>query len=376
MGYEIHYATNLKDVVYGNDNRRLEKTGIIAHQIDFVRPSLSKKVKIAYEQLKKLLLQEHFEVIHCHMPISGVLARMAANYVYKKEGRFIPVIYTVHGFHFFQGAPLKNWIYYPIERRMARYTDRLITINNEDYLRAKKFSVRGQAELVPGVGIDLERFVPYQKESWEIGSAKGSCQQTEDIRKKYGIPDDYYIVVSVGELAAGKNNLTTIEAINELRDLKIAYLICGTGIMEKTLKNKVLELGLEKKVFFAGYVENVPEVLQQCDCFVFPSEREGLPVALMEAMAVGLPIVASDIRGTRDLIEHTKGGYLVHGFEPESYAVKIRRIFTEKEGKSAVPRVIRRQQMGEWNRERIKDFSLAVVEKKMREIYQGVIYEK
>lgn len=392
MGYEIHYATNLNDVVYGKDNNRLEGTGIITHQIDFVRSPFSKGVKLAYRQLKDLMMAETFDLIHCHMPMSGVLARMAANKVQKIKKRRVPVLYTVHGFHFFSGAPLKNWLYYPVERHMARYTDRLITINAEDYKRAKRFPIRGRAEQIKGVGIRLERFVPFQKHTWDIETSEKAgeektdkecgnrtdirtspdSKECQDIRQRYGIPSDYRILVSVGELAPGKNNIVTIEALNELKDLKIVYLICGTGRMEDTLRKKVKELGLEKRVFFAGYVEDTPAVLQQCDCFIFPSAREGLPVALMEAMAVGLPVIASNIRGIRDLIEHTQGGYLVQSFAPEDYAVKVRRMFTEKDGKSAVPRVVRRQQMGEWNRERVKSFSLSEVGRKMREIYQGL----
>ena len=94
-------------------------------------------------------------------------------------------------------------------------------------------------------------------------------------------------------------------------------------------------------------------------------------MAVMEAMAIGLPIIASDIRGVRDLIRHTSGGYLVKGFAPEDYAVKVRRLFTEKEGKSAVPRKLRRQQMGEWNRKRVQEFSSEVTQKQMREIYEN-----
>ncbi len=376
MGFEVHYATNLQDVVYGKDNQRLQGTGIITHQIDFVRSTLPVRIQPALRQLEDLMLQESFDLIHCHMPVSGVLARKAANTVRKKTGRFVPVIYTAHGFHFFTGASWKNWCYYPVERHMARYTDRLITINREDYKRAKHFPLRGNAEWVPGVGIRLELFARYQKTTWDIETDNNGDGNTENIRKKYGIPDDYRILVSIGELAAGKNHLVMIEAMKELKDLKLVYLICGDGKLEPFLRDQVREFDLENRVIFAGYVEKPAEVLQQSDCFVFPSAREGLPVALMEAMAVGLPVVASDIRGNHDLIEHTKGGYLVHGFAPESYAVKIRRMFTEKEGKSAVPRVVRREQMGVWNRQKVKEFSLFVVETEMRRIYQEVISSK
>ena len=371
MGYEVHYATDLNTVVYGHDNKRLEGTGIILHQIDFVRSPFSREVKKAYGQLKELMENEKFDLIHCHMPMSGVLARKAAAKVYKETGRKVPIIYTAHGFHFFMGAPLRNWLYYPIERHMARYTDRLITINDEDYKRAQTFPLRGSAEKISGVGINPKKFKDYQINDWS-GSQINIHDGAEDIRKKYGIGKDYKILISVGELASGKNNMTVIEAMNELRDLKIVYIICGEGVMREKLELRTKELGLADRVFFAGYVNNTAELLEQCDCFIFPSKREGLPVAMMEAMAVGLPVIASHIRGVDDLIEHTKGGYLVNGFDPVDYAVKVRRMFTEKDGKSAVPRDERRKQMGLWNRERIKKFSIEVVDKQMRKIYGDV----
>lgn len=370
MGYEVHYATDLNNVVYGKDNSRLEGTGIISHQVDFCRSPFSKKVRIAQNQLESLMLEEDFDLIHCHMPMSAVVTRRAAWQVRKKTGKEVPVLYTAHGFHFCHGVPLKNWLYYPIERHYARYTDRLLLINEEDFQRGRKFPVRGKVIKINGVGINLEKMKPFEKCSWEVGKWEQTPEQ--DIRSIYGLPEDCGLLVSVGELAPGKNHLVAIEAMAELRDLNMVYLICGTGRMEEKLRRKVQELHLEKQVCFAGYVENVPELLQQCDCFFFPSGREGLPVAVMEAMAVGLPVIAADIRGVHDLIEHTKGGYLARSFHPSEYAAKVRRLFTEKGGKSAVPRTVRREQMGRWNQKRVQEFSLEVVEKQMQTIYREV----
>ncbi len=367
MGFEVHYATDLNNVVYGKDNSRLEGSGIICHQIDFCRSPFSKKVKIAQRQLEDLMLRESFHLIHCHMPMSAVVARRAAWQVRKKTGRQVPVLYTAHGFHFCHGVPWKNWLYYPIERHYARYTDRLILINEEDYRRGCRFPIRGKVVKINGVGMDLEKMEPYRKQCWEMAGDGG------DIRERYGLPSDCGILVSVGELSPSKNHLVAIEAMAELRDLHLVYLICGRGRMEETLRKKVGELHLEERVRFAGYVENVPELLRQCDCFFFPSGREGLPVAVMEAMAVGLPVIAADIRGVHDLIQQGRGGYLARTFSPAEYAAKARRLFTEKEEESAVPRAARREEMGRWNRERIREFSLDVVEGQMRQIYSEVV---
>ncbi len=365
MGYEVHYAANYNTIVYGKDNSRLDGTGVIRHQIDFERSPFSPSVRKSYGQLKELLIQEQFDLIHCHMPMSAVVTRMAAQAVRRKTGRKVPVLYTAHGLHFYTGAPLANWVYYPVERFLSRYTDRLILINEEDYARASKFPIRGRVEHTKGIGMRLEQFEEYQKKDY-------AAEQQTELQKTYGIPAEHKVLISVGELTKRKNNITMVEAMSELKDLPVTYLICGSGPKEEELKQRVKELGLEKQVKFAGYVTDVPALLQQADCFVFPSFQEGLPVAVMEAMAVGLPVIASRIRGITDLIEHTKGGYLVEDWEPENYAVKVRRMFEESQGKSQTGRDTRRQQMGEWNRERIKGFALAVVEEKMRQIYESL----
>lgn len=357
MGYEVHYAANFNTIVYGNDNSRLEQTGIVQHQVDFERSPFSNGVKRAYRQLRGLMVQEQFELIHCHMPMSGVLTRIAADSVRKETGKNVPVLYTAHGLHFYSGAPWRNWLYYPIERYLARKTDCLILINQEDYQRGQHFPVRGSVEYIPGVGMRAE------EKSMASEKAGG-------IRQQLGLSENTKILVSAGELSHRKNQMVLVEMMSELKDLNLVCLICGSGAMEETLRQRIQELGLESKVLLMGYVDPVQEVLCQADCFVFPSLQEGLPVAVMEAMAAGLPVIASRIRGIVDLIEHTKGGYLVQGFDPVDYSVKVRRMFTEKEGKSAVPREERRQQMGMWNKERIRQFSIEEVECRMRNIYQ------
>lgn len=381
MGYEIHYASNFKTVVYGKDNKRLKGTGIKCHQVDFVRSPLSIDVVKSYKQMKAILMKEKFDIIHCHMPMSGVIARIAAQRVYNITGRRVPVIYTAHGFHFYTGAPFSNWIYYPIERYLARFTDKLILINKEDYKRALKFKVRGSVEHTMGIGIVLEKFKGYEKGcNKEYTDSKNIHCDNENIiqhkyrerniREKYNISFNNHIIISVGELTKRKNNILVIEAMAKLKDLDVTYIICGTGPLEQNLKKNVIELGLEKKVIFAGYVNNVPEMLMQSDCFIFPSLQEGLPVAAMEAMAVGLPIIASKIRGITDLIEQGKGGYLANGFKPEEYAAIIRKMFGAKSNQDALSMEVRRQHMGEWNRKRIKKFALPIVDAKMRKIYK------
>lgn len=312
MGYEVHYASNFKNPHYGKDNRRLEGTGIVCHQVDFVRSpfQIGKNVH-AYRQLKKCLKQEKFDLIHCHTPMGSVLGRLAAQSnrrliqrVHRKdkqtERRSLPnVMYTAHGFHFFNGAPLINWlVYYPVERWLAHYTDALITINEEDYQRAKKFHLRTntgedkKVYKVNGVGINLEA---YQKISLD----------NHKKRQELEVGADDFLLLSVGELSKRKNHQIVIRALASMKEdcirHKVRYLICGEGPERGKLLSLIKENGLEEIVFLMGYQTEVKEILAVSDCFVFPSKQEGLPVALLEALAVGVPCICSRIRGNLDL---------------------------------------------------------------------------
>lgn len=372
MGFEVHYATNLKVVVYGTDNRRLEGTGIITHQVDFQKSPLSRDVSRAYHQLRQLMLKESFDLVHCHMPLSAAITRVAARKVQKQTGKQVPVLYTAHGLHFYTGAPLRNWIYYPVERYLSRYTDKLILINQEDYQRGKKFPIRGTVEYVPGIGIPLEGYQPVRMRE-EADSLRRPVIENLIGRE---LSPETKVLVTIGELSRNKNHHLLIDMMEELRDLDLFLIIGGTGILEDNLREKICEKGLEDRISLPGYIYDVRQVLEESDCYVLPSYREGLPVAIMEAMAAGLPIIASEIRGVTDLIEHGRGGYLVRGFDPVDYAVKVRRLFTEKYGKSAIPRDVRRTEMGQWNQQRIQSFSREVVDQRMREIYSQAAVNK
>lgn len=348
LGYEVHYAANFDVVAYGNDNQRLEGTGIICHHIPFCRSPFSPDVRISYRQLKHLMQTESFDLIHCHMPMTGVITRMAAQSVKRKTKRSVPVIYTTHGFHFYSGAPLANWIYYFPERWLARYTDCLITMNEEDFCRAQSFSVRGNVEKISGVGIQTEQQTYGKDREW-MG---------------FGIHNEDFVLVSVGELNANKNHIQMLRALAQCKDPVIKYILCGQGDMLEELERFVKEKQLESQVVFAGYRLDVKRILATADLFVFPSLREGLSVAVMEAMNAGLPILAKKIRGNTDLIENGKGGILVEKGEISEYVDAILKIKRESE---------LAREMGQWNKKRVQQFSVDRVEEQMRRIYEQII---
>lgn len=268
------------------------------YAIPFERNPLKPGNIKAYLMLKAVIDKGNYDIIHCHTPVGAVLTRLAAQDARKKG---VIVIYTAHGFHFFNGAPLINWlVYYPIEWWLARKTDVLITINKEDYHRAKRFKA-GKAVYVPGVGVDINKF----RKRTEIRNEK---------RQSLGLKDNEFVLLSVGELIARKNYSLVLEALGELKKAgrldNIQYIICGQGVLYEKLKKKARSLGIADHVHFLGYRNDVSEICNAADLFVFMSRQEGLPVALMESLACGLPVICSNIRGNTDLVEDGISGLI------------------------------------------------------------------
>ena len=303
LGYEVHYAANYHMPVYTDNNERLEGTGIIQHQIDFVRSpyNMGKNIK-ALNQLTSLMRKIKFHLVHCHTPMGGVLGRIAAHKTNTK-----PVIYTAHGFHFYKGAPVFNWLFfYPVERSLAHWTDCLITINKEDYRRACKFKVRDKVEYVPGVGIDIEKY-------------QNIKVNRQEMRKRLGIPQDAFLLISVGELTRRKNHQLIIQILKKCTNKNIYYIICGSGVLQEKLRKQIKKANLKNRVFLLGYRIDIPELLKCSDCFIFPSLHEGLPVALIEALAVGIPVIASKIRGNMDIILKDNSHFLIPSSNKKGY---------------------------------------------------------
>ena len=346
MGYEVHYASNYHNPSYGDDNHRLDGTGIIRHQVDFERSPYSLKNLTAYRQLKKLMEEERFDLVHCHNPMSGVITRLAAHATHTK-----PVVYTAHGFHFYKGAPIKNWLlYYPVEYLLSFYTNQQICINIEDYERAKRFFHAQKVNYVPGVGIDVKR----------IRDVKVNKSNK---RKDLGIPKEAIVLVSAGELITRKNHETIIRTMAKLKDKRFVYVICGHGELEAHLKEIVKDLKLEHQVFFLGYRTDILEIYMASDICVFPSFQEGLPVALMEAMACGLPVVCSKIRGNTDLVDNN-GGILIKPTDVESYAGAILKLGNDKS---------LRETMGSYNQRIVEKFDVEKISSAMIMIYEDIL---
>lgn len=334
MGYEVHCASNFEHERDVDAKSILEKLNVTIHQIDIARSPFSVRNLNAYRQLKALMKQERFDLVDCHTPMGGVLARLAA-----KATKTAPVLYTAHGFHFYKGCPLQNrLIYETIERWLARYTDGLITINEEDYQAAKSFHLRGKAYKIPGVGIDVKG----------IHDLKVDRAQK---RRELGVPEDAFVMLSVGDLNANKNHSTAIKAFAKADIPNSYYLVCGEGELRNELNSLAEKLGVSQRVRLLGFRNDVREILKASDLFVFPSFREGLSVALLEAASAGVTCIASNIRGNVDLLEQSQ---LFSPADEEKIADIMRKNVGEKQA---------------LNQKGYEKFDKTEVEKRMENIY-------
>lgn len=349
LGYQIFVACNFNDNSVWSKNQveeyknKLRDLNIQVIQISFPRNPIKIHSNISsFKQIKLILNHYKFDLIHCHTPVASLLVRLA------NIKNHINLIYTAHGFHFYKGAPILNWLlYYPLEKLMSKYTDVLVTMNEEDYQIAKNNFSAKTVKKINGVGIDLAKF-----QSLELSQV--------DLYDELKIDRTSFLVLSIGELNDNKNHMTVIKAIQRLAKPMIKYIIVGTGVNYSKYQEYIREHGLENNVFLLGYRDDIAELLKTTDLFIFPSYREGLSVALMEAMASGLPIIASNIRGNKDLVIQEKGGILVSPESSEEFASAIQYLYNDSQLMI---------NYGEYNVSRIQDFSNTVVDNQMYEIY-------
>lgn len=348
MGYTVHYASNFDTPVYECDREELEQQGIVCHSVPIAKNPLAATAHLtALRQLNQLVEREKIRAVHCHNPVGGVLGRMIS--VGRKNAAELYVIYTAHGFHFFKHAPIINWIaFYPVERLLARRTDQLITINREDKGRSDRFPLRknGSTSRIPGVGLDPERFQP-------------DPERRMRYREEMGVEAGEYLFLSVGELNGNKNHETIIKAFSKIGCSRAKLFICGEGKKRKKLQHLIDRLRMHGRIVLQGYRTEIERYYQSADCFLFPSVREGLGMAALEAMACGLPVIAGDNRGTREYV--FDNGYLCKPKDVNAFAEAMD-VLMKDPGRAAF--------MGGRSREIAVGFFQSRTEKIMRDVYE------
>ena len=275
-------------------------------------------IKKIIKQMKQLLEKEHFDIIHCHTPMGSVVTRLAAKKARKNGTR---VIYTAHGFHFYTGAPLINWLlFYPVEWYLAKYTDTLITINHEDYNRAKKkFSKRcHDIQYVPGVGIDPKKF-----------DFKMTKKEKHELRASLGLKDDDFVMIFPAELSKRKNQMWLIKTLEPLfrEHDEMHLLLPGRDNLNGKCQKLAEKLNVKEQVHFLGFRDDIPRLLKISDLELSSAKQEGLPINIIEAMQCNMPIVSLRCRGCIDLLGENRCADIKDGVQ---YVRMIKKILNTR----------------------------------------------
>ncbi|MGY3765896.1 glycosyltransferase family 4 protein [Vagococcus vulneris] len=315
-GWEVHVAAKNN---YDNAEECVIPFCDKFFDIPFERSPLGKNNISSYQLLKGIIQEGNYEIIHCHTPVGGALTRLVAKNLKSLSSK---IIYTAHGFHFFKGAPLKNWlIFYPIEKYLSKYTDTLITINQEDYDIAKKKFYCHDVKLVPGVGVAGSKF-------YEL-----SDEKKQEIFKLNNLDRDKFYLIYIAELSNRKNQMFLLEAMKKLKviDSSIVLLLVGMGDNYELYKKFIKRERLESNVKLLGYRKDINNLINISDIVVSSSKQEGLPVNLIEGMTVGKPLVVSDVRGNRDLVINNENGFTYRLSEQKEFLNYILFLRSDKE---------------------------------------------
>lgn len=347
-GCEVHLAANFRmDAHTEAYAKQMQECGIITHNIAFTRASLKKNLTCIPE-IRKLLQREQYDVVHCHTETGGILTRICQNALPSAK-----YLYTPHGMSFYRGSSLKTQLVYrPIEKWICAGMDANLAMNAEE-LEILNCWNPSTAHYVHGIGVEIARY-------------RDVDVNRDAKRKELGIPEDAFVLLSVGELNENKNHQVILKALAHFQPIptNVFLLICGKGALREQLAQQAASIGFQDRLILAGYRNDMAQIYQIADCLIFPSFHEGLPVSVIQAMASGLPIAASRIRGITDLISHGEGGFLYDPSDEEGFYQAICQ-FLEK------PDVCR--EMGARNRRNAEQFDIANVEKELNWIYGKVL---
>lgn len=342
-GFEVEIACS--DVGGRMDEVREKLNNYVKeiHVVRLVRSPASPVNLKGCRDMKKVINAGRYDIIWTNEPVMGVATRLAAKKARKKGTK---VLYMVHGFHFYKGAPKKNWIvYYPIEKFASRFCDEIVTINQEDYQRAQKMHA-AKVGYIHGIGVDTGRL---QKK-----------ENQNNIRQELNLKKEDFLLLSVGELSKRKNHQVIIRALGRIKDDRVHCLICGKGDLLKELQKLARENGIEKNVHFLGYRNDVVDICSQADAFILSSLHEGLSVASLEAMYSGLPIIMSDIRGVRDYLTDGKNGFICGVRDIAAFSDAIRKLAENAE---------LRRQMGETNKLSVIPYCMEATKQEVLELF-------
>ena len=344
QGYEVHVAYN-----GSNDLPYADKVW----NISFGRSPFDKRNKQAYKDLKEIIKENNYSIIHAHTPMGGVVTRLAARSSRKKGTK---VLYTAHGFHFYKGGPLKNWLFFfPVEWFLSFYSDGIITINKEDYnhLFTKKFKSSGKFQ-INGIGLNPERL----KADFDGTPA--------ELRKSLGYKEEEFLILYIAEFIDRKNHKFVIDAIPHI--LKIApnakFIFAGGGELRDTMISYAKEKGITENVDFLGFRKDIGNFIAIADAGISASKQEGLGLGVAEMMYNGLPVVISEDRGHKEMVNNEENGFMFAQNNTEQFVNYICRIYNDP---------VLRESIGEKGKQSIQKFMIDNSLKQMEEIYNKYV---
>lgn len=349
LGYEVELCANFEngegpEIHNQKYINECKDNGIAVHSIPFARHSLTGCLR-CMPQLRSLLANNKYDIVHAHTETGGLLLKFAHSV--KRNSKFI---YTPHGMSFWKGSSIRSQLVYkPLERWICSGMDMNLGMNREEVDCLERWN-KNSATYIHGIGLNVSRM-------------QSPVRIRIEVRREFGLSELDKFIVSIGELDDNKNHITVIRALSKLGRKDFKYAVCGVGPNKDMLLAEAESLGLKNNVVMAGYRSDIPDILNAADIFVFPSFHEGMPVSALEAMACGLPIICSEIRGNVDIIRNGDNGYLFHPTDVDTLSEKLLCLMND-EGK--------RKRMGVKNMVIVKDFSIDAVVEELKIIYTSV----
>jgi len=341
-GFEVHVMANSN----GQQAEGFDKY----YDVKIERSPFSLKNLMAYKVAKKIIDSEQYDIVHCHTPMGGVIGRLASRKIRKRGAK---VLYTAHGFHFYKGAPIINWLlYYTMEKALVNYTDAIITINSEDYSRLNKMISKQPCKpyFLNGVGVDTKRFHP-------------SSLELRNANKKANGYNDRVLLFYAAEFIKRKDHKFLIENFYKIHEAhpNAMLLLAGKGPLKGKIEKLVQRLSLDDSVRFLGFRKDIPELLSMVDINLSTSFQEGLPINVVEGIASACPELVSSIRGNVDAVKNGYNGFVYRVNNSEDFCEKARVLLSNEE---------LRLQMSNNNLEQIKALGIDVIVKQMASIYK------
>lgn len=243
--------------------------------------------------IRDIVEHGEYDIVHVHTPIAAFVTRYALRGL--RGHRSPRIIYTAHGFHFYEGGPaFANSVFLGMERLAGRWTDDLVVMNHEDYEAAHRYHIMPGERIhyMHGIGVDTELFSPDRILEEEVAR----------VRTEMGINGAEPLFLMVGEFIPRKRHHDVLEAFARLKHSHAHLALAGRGSLRTDMEALADRLGIANKVHFLGYRKDIPSLAGSSQAVLLPSAQEGLPRSVMESLSLSVPVIGSDIRGTRDLL--------------------------------------------------------------------------